>query len=361
MLESRARALSERLASEFLRNGNFETAKAAIAAGTLHEVLPATTVSDTSFLPDYGFAGLSIQSIGYTQGADDEAVQIYVTKGGKRDLSRLSGKVEGIDVQITNLGRLIVKPETIAATSQRGYMYERSGRIACGSSCAPAGETYAGTFGALVESHGELMALSNNHVLAACNQVPVGQPILSPSAMDARPEIPAPRELCRHSRIVELRTGTPTLVPLVTCDAAVAMVPDQSAVSSWQGNDLTGYDTPVSTISPSFGLRVKKVGRTTDLTLGTVEALIHNPMPIPYKQQTFTATVWFSDVWTIKAEGGDQFALPGDSGSLVVTEDDGAAVGLLFAATNKGDYGFIAPINTVLKELALRLVGNHGL
>ena len=360
MLESRARSVSELLAGEFLRSGNFQAAKAAMDVNIVAGMLPATSGRETPKLPEYDFVGLSVQSVGYTFGAEKEIVQIYVTRGGKRNLDGLSTDIDGVEIRVTNLGKLVIRPEAIAAAGPLGNTYERNGRIACGSSCAPAGENYSGTFGALVRSDGDLMALSNNHVFAACNQIPVGQPILSPSAMDARPELPAPRQICRHARIVELRSGTPTLVPMVRCDAAVASIPDNSIVSSWQGDKLTGYDTPTQTIAPISGLRVKKVGRTTNLTFGTVEALIPTPMPLPYKNSSFTASVWFTDIWTVKADEGSQFALPGDSGSLVVSESGDTAVGLLFASSARGDYAWIAPIDTVLSELRLTLVGDYG-
>ena len=121
------------------------------------------------------------------------------------------------------------------------------------------------------------MSLSNNHVFAACNHVPVGQPILSPSPMDARTDMPAPRQLCRHADIVELRSDTPPLVPLSLCDAAIATVPDEQIVSSWQGGNNDGYDTPSQALTPFAGQRVKKVGRTTGLTTGTVQAFAATP------------------------------------------------------------------------------------
>ena len=355
-----AEMLSKQLASEFLRNGNFEASKTAMDVRTVAGILPTTTDSDIPYSPEDGFASLSIQSVGFTQGATEEIVQIYVTRGSKRNLEKLSTEINGVRIRVTNLGKLLIRPEAIITASQYGSIYQRNGRIACGSSCAPAGENYSGTFGALVNSNGEILALSNNHVLAACNHIPVGQPILSPSAMDARPGIPAPRQICCHARIVELRSGTPALVPLSRCDAAVASIPDENIVSSWQGDVNVGYDTPVRTISPVSGIRVKKVGRTTDLTFGTVEALISTPMPLPYKNSKFTATVWYSDIWTVRADYGTQFALPGDSGSLVVTETGEFAVGLLFASSIRGDYAWIAPIETVLGDLNLTLIGNHG-
>ena len=356
-----ARTIAEQLAGEFLKNGNFGVARGALDIGSLAEVVPAANNAFGPRLPDYGFAGLSVQSVGYSKGGNEEIVHVYVTRGNQRSLDKLSAEIDGINVQVTNFGRLEIRPEAIASVSNRGNVFERNGRIACGSSCAPAGENYAGTLGALVYSKGTLMALSNNHVFAACNHIPVGQPILSPSPMDASPGLPPPRQLCRHSDIVELRSGTPPLVPLSQCDAAVAVVPDLDLVSSWQGNADDGYDTPSQTIDLFAGLRVKKVGRTTGLTFGTVQAYAEPPWALPYKNPNFSALVWFNNVWSVRADHGDLFALPGDSGSLVVTENGDSAVGLLFAANNKGTHAYIAPIQTVLDKLSLTLASNHGL
>ena len=45
--------------------------------------------------------------------------------------------------------------------------------------------------------------------------------------------------------------------------------------------------------------------------------------------------------------------------SLVVTEDGKYAVGLLFAATLNGGYGYIIPIEKILHELKMSLIGGH--
>ena len=358
--ESRARGVAEQLAAEFLKTGSYEAARGSIDIRAAGVARPAVGGLEPVQLTDYGFTGLSVQAVGYTPDSDEETVQVFVSRGSKRLLNGLSRDVNGIKVEFMNLGRLVIRPEAVIATGIRGNVFEHNGRIACGSSCAPAGQMYSGTFGALVHSNSQMMALSNNHVFACCNHIPVGQPILSPSAADAAPEMPAPRELCRHSKIVELRSGTPDLVDPVRCDAAVASVPDESVVSSWQGDDNTGYDTPGHTVGPSINLRVKKVGRTTGLTFGTCVSEVPTFLSIPYKNAYFTATVWFTDVWLVRADGGGSFALPGDSGSLVVTEDSSAAVGLLFAATPTGEAAWIAPIDTVLDELNVTLIGNYG-
>ena len=111
-------------------------------------------------------------------------------------------------------------------------------------------------------------------------------------------------------------------------------------------------------------MRVKKVGRTTGLTFGTIEAHIVAPFPLPYKCKHFSAVVWFQGAWTVRADGAAPFALPGDSGSLVVTEDGASAVGLVFAASQgaTGHYGILIPIDHVLNMFhGLQLVSDHGI
>lgn len=81
-------------------------------------------------------------------------------------------------------------------------------------------------------------------------------------------------------------------------------------------------------------------------------------MPLPYKLKLFAATVYFREVWTVLGDGVP-FALPGDSGSLVVTEDAKSCVGLVFAAGQ--DYGIIIPVQQVTACFGgIRLVDKHG-
>jgi len=180
---------------------------------------------------------------------------------------------------------------------------------------------------------------------------------------DGRPGIPAPAEIGRHSDICELRSGGPTLVQPLQEDVALARITRPEGVTSWQGDGVAGYDTPTSVIPPTSGLRVKKFGRTTGRTSGAVEALIPDFLAIPYKCRFFNATVWFRRVWTVRADPGDTFAQPGDSGSLVVTEDGAGAIGLVFAASVPyGDLGYIIPMNHVEGLLGgLDLVAGHGI
>jgi hypothetical protein len=184
-------------------------------------------------------------------------------------------------------------------------------------------------------------------------------PILSPAAMDGRPGVQAPTEICRHTDIVELRSGAPTLVTPCREDIAIAEVPDESKVTSWQG-DANGYDTPNDVVDPQPGLRVKKFGRTTGLTHGIIEAETLR-LHIPYDSEFFRSLVWFQGVWSIKSADSDPFALGGDSGSLIVTDDSKHAVGVLFATAARGARAFFVPMQRVQTSFAgFELVGNHG-
>ena len=277
-------------------------------------------------------------------------------------LKALPETVDDIPVRAELMGRLRAGPSPSMAVSGVSHFFERNVRIACGSSCAPSNENYSGTLGALVRDGSRILALSNNHVFGACNHTPVNMPILSPSTADARPGRRAPSEICRYERMIELRSGDPNLVPPARLDAAIASVPDPQSVSSWQGDADHGFDTPAGNAAPRAGLKVKKFGRTTGLTHGTIEALVPTPWILPYHSRKFDAVVWFMDTWTVRSSDSDPFALPGGSGSLIVSEDASSAIGLLFAVNNKGEYGIFAPIEDVLIAFGnAKLVSDHGI
>jgi hypothetical protein len=143
-------------------------------------------------------------------------------------------------------------------------------------------------------------------------------------------------------------------------DAAIAKVTNPALVTSWQGDNINGYDTPTAYALPKTGMKVKKVGRTTGFTRGTIESLAFGSMKLPYKAEGFNATVYFRDFWFIRGDDDNAFALSGDSGSLVVSEDGNTALGLIFA-TN-GQYACITPLNSIFDALGGgELVGGYGI
>ncbi len=356
--------IAERLAARFLERGSY-IFSGPVSAPALQQIMPAAATAAPTvdhFFEHEGFSGLAVQSVGYEEGIKDPKIHIYVVKGLRKAEKVLSEEEAEVPIKIDRIGKVIVRPEASTGAAPTGNIFTHRGRVACGSSCAPAGEPYAGTLGALVRkrSGGTIYVLSNNHVLAACNHMPVGMPIMAPSGIDARPGGRAPLEVCRHAEIAELRSGFPSLVAPNKEDVALASVTDPSVLSSWQGDGPEGYDTPRTVAAPHSGMRVKKFGRTTGLTYGVVEARL-TPFVIPYKARLFTASVWFENVWSVRAESGSSFALPGDSGSIVVDDKGQKAIGLVFAASPQGEYGIIVPMTHVSGLFGgISLVSGHG-
>jgi hypothetical protein len=341
------------LAYEFLKNGNYTASVGPVDVPDLAGAA-AAAAKDEEVAIEYAhraepFGGLAVQSVGFEDGVREPKVHIYLTRGSSRLIKSLPDDIYGVPVRIHKMGLITVRPEAASAATNRGHFFERNNRVCCGSSCAPTSENCTGTFGAIVrKGHAQqLYLLSNNHVFAGCNHVPQNQPILAPSSNDGNPTVRAPGEIGRHHEIHELRSGNPVFVNPCDADLALARATNPNGISSWQGDGNDGYDTPSSTANPVSLMSVKKFGRTTGLTTGEIEAKVTTPMPVTYTSKYFKGTVWFKDVWTIRASGGLPFALPGESGSLVVTDDASRAVGIVFAASASAFGG-------------LRLISGHG-
>jgi hypothetical protein len=137
-----AEQLAKALAARFLEEGNYEALGAPLGdrSVTMFASAAATHALDDYFEPEEGFAGLAVQSVGFTPGLDEERVIVYVTKGSQRALKSIPSEVQGVPVSAFLMGRLKAGPAPAMSTSGIGYFYERNGRFACGGSCAPSRE-----------------------------------------------------------------------------------------------------------------------------------------------------------------------------------------------------------------------------
>lgn len=96
---------------------------------------------------------------------------------------------------------------------------------------------------------------------------------------------------------------------------------------------------------PSLGMRVRKVGRTTDYTEGTITT-VNTTIDVGYNTPYGPKNARF--VGQVMTTGMSQ---GGDSGSLVVAFDAPVAVGLLFAGS--GVVSLFTPIDRVLDSLSV--------
>jgi hypothetical protein len=233
----------------------------------------------------------------------------------------------------------------------------------------------AGTFGAVVEDRatGEKLILSNNHVLANLTdgndeRAKIGDPILQPGVYDGGDSkasvighleryIPLHRETvvpqCRIAnlfaallnkaiKIFQPRYRVDVLrdsekVNMVDCAVAAPVSPDSVAGEILEIGGIAGVK------EPEIGQAVKKSGRSSGLTYSIILAV------------GVTLRVGVSP--GVYGIFGDQvlagpMSLPGDSGSLVLSEDN-VAVGLLFAGSEQAT--MFSPINKVLDALNVNL------
>lgn len=106
----------------------------------------------------------------------------------------------------------------------------------------------------------------------------------------------------------------------------------------------------------AVGMAVRKRGRTTGLTYGTVTSTDFS-LNIDYGDGLGTRTLKQQIRVTVDSSHGPKFGDHGDSGSVVVTADN-KVVGLHFAGNSSGTVGFANPIQAVLDELNVNLCKN---
>jgi hypothetical protein len=112
-------------------------------------------------------------------------------------------------------------------------------------------------------------------------------------------------------------------------------------------DDIKNIGLVVETRLPTLGLRVRKFGRTTEYTEGSI-TLINATVDVAYSTQQGQKTARF--VGQVITESMSQ---GGDSGSLIVDAAENKAVGLLFAGSNLAT--IFTPINVVLDALNITL------
>lgn len=270
----------------------------------------------------------------------------------------------------------------------------------------------AGTLGTIVKDRttSELFILSNNHVLANCNDAVPGDAILQPGAIDGGqnpgdvvaklerfvklsyigdpvtpptpggpnpPPVPGPTPpdpggnsgclalivalsnalasaLGSQQRVATVQAASlgPTVtrasaqageVPENRVDCALARPIDPAMFS----DDIRQIGLVNDVKAPALGMRVRKYGRTTGFTEGSIK-LLNATVNVNYSTVSGPRTARFTG--QVITDGMSQ---GGDSGSLVVDATEARAVGLLFAGSDLAT--IFTPIDVVLAALNITL------
>jgi len=205
-------------------------------------------------------------------------------------------------------------------------------------------ECAAGTIGCVIYINGEKYILSNNHVLARENLAVIGEDIVQPGRYDIN---------CADHLATDKVGDLSDFEPL-KFDGTNNYI--DAAIAEYSTTDVTCatlpefYQFPSSAVATAaVGQAIKKVGRTTEFTTGTVSA-INVTISVGYTRGTAR---FVGQIMTTR-----KFCKAGDSGSLVVLNDGtDRPVGLLFGGTKTGQ-AILNPIGSVLTRFGASICEN---
>jgi hypothetical protein len=195
------------------------------------------------------------------------------------------------------------------------------------------GYVMGGTFGALVKTTRRVYILSNNHVLADENRLPLRSPIYQPALLDGG-RIGAD-QIAELSRFVKLRTDRYN-----SFDAALAEPLSRGMI----GKEVLHIGAPRGTAEGALDMMVHKFGRTTAYTAGRIVSA-DTDVVVEYE----TAELTFRSQIVIVGAADQMFSDGGDSGSIILQRGTNAAVGLLFAGSTS--HTIASHIASVLRSL----------
>ena len=248
--------------------------------------------------------------------------------------------IKGVATDVVETGRFHPLPAAVSREQRR----LRPAKPGCSVGFQFTGDqarfVMAGTFGAIVAAGGTRHILSNNHVLANENALPVGSPIFQPGLLDHGD--PNRDRIARLTRFVPLQSAQPN-----TLDCAIAEILDSQNVSP-AFLPKVGRLKSSQAIAATEGMRVEKVGRTTGYTTGVVFDLSAD-VKIEYELGILT----FLDQILIRG-GGPMFSDRGDSGSVIVDRTTRRATALLFAGS--ASHTIANPLEEVLAQLGVSMV-----
>jgi len=212
----------------------------------------------------------------------------------------------------------------------------------------------SGTLGSLVTRGGTQYFLSNNHVLARTDQALAGESIIQPGLIDSDCGQGADNVVGTLTQFYDLETG-----PSPKIDAAIAQAAPNAVDPS--GNILyLGATTDANNVPvpgpPTAGAglpetgalvsrAVAKSGRTTGLTCSGVFS-VSTTTSVQYQKGCASGPTFSETFDNQVAVNGGGFSAPGDSGSLIVTQDTAEAVALLFGGSDQETVG--NPVDAVL-------------
>lgn len=206
-----------------------------------------------------------------------------------------------------------------------------------GYSIGAIGNLENGTLGGLVADDTDIYILSNNHVLAYENTIPLGSSIVQPGVSDGG--IESSDTVAKLSKYIPLQFETVENTSENYVDCAIAKITKKNLVSS----KIAFVGTPKGKALPVLNENVVKVGRTTEesygkiINIGATITIVFDKGKAVFKNQITTT----------------KMAQSGDSGSLLINAKR-YVVGMAFG--NSQSISLFNSIDGVLDGLNVTLM-----
>jgi hypothetical protein len=315
----------------------------------LSEVIEIKNAAEADLLQRPGVTGVDV-GYKYVGGKKTDEIAIRVQVKKKTDdidpKDRIPAEINGVKTDVIQREyflQVAKAPTTALLSADAGDYNPLQGGVSIGPCRSVNNFVYAGTLGAIVRDRatGGAMLLSNFHVMCLDNGWHVGDTMAQPSLIDTG--------VCPTDVVATLQRASVG----GQVDCAVAQQNARGSVPRIA--DIGGI---TGTASPVPNMAVRKRGRTTELTYGSVDG-VSGSVTVDYGDGIGTLTLTNQISIVPDKTHNAAFSDHGDSGSVVVNAAN-QVVGLLFAGATDGSSS-ANHIDVVLNTLGVNLWTSNGI
>ncbi|MCA9929009.1 MAG: hypothetical protein KC419_11045 [Anaerolineales bacterium] len=310
----------------------------------MNELIELKQGVEDEFLGRPGVTGVDVgYKITGGEKTDQLAVRVYVAqKKGVRSVpkeERIPGTINDAPTDVIER-TFHLHPARMAMAEMKpmvdtGRYSPLRGGISIGPCRVVGGYIYTGTLGCMVTDNatGDPMMLTNFHVAAVDENWSAGDTMAQPSRVDGGS---CPVDVVGDLRRAQVNTDVDAAVIRYDSDRGHACEIEDIG-------DINGTATAV------VNMAVRKRGRTTELTYGTVDS-VSLSVRVDYGHGIGEVILRNQIGIEVDTTQSTMFGTNGDSGSVVVDENNNV-VGLYFAGNDDGSYGVANHIEAVLNAM----------
>ncbi|WP_051265073.1 chymotrypsin family serine protease [Nakamurella lactea] len=317
---------------------------------TLDELIAIKQQVEQQYLGRPGVTGVDVgyKVVGGVQ-TDQLAIRVHVEEKKTRvpAAEKVPAEIDGVVTDVLERAyqlQVVSEPLDVGVQAVDTNHYPTlQGGISMGPSRVIGGSIFAGTLGAIVvdNTNNQHAALTNFHVACVDSSWAVGNRMVQPSRIDTG-VVPG-----------DEFGGIVRAVLSGHVDGSVVSIDSGRANSA----EVAEIGTVKGTKTATLGMAVRKRGRTTGLTYGSVDGL---SLTVNVDYGDGIGVKQLTDQVSIAADTtkNAMFSDHGDSGSVIV-DGSGYVVGLLFAGAGAGTVA--NPIASVLSELNVSMLVGKAL